>query len=156
MAIKSICKTNVTTIKKGATLKEASYLMQKNHVGSLVVTDSFNGQKIPIGIITDRDIALSLGSSTKSQKLIVENLMLNQIIAVKTSTGIFETVKLMQENGVKRLPVIDEDGVLFGIVSSDDLLNLFGEEISRLSKITKAQVKKEQGVRVPSEKHIQL
>lgn len=53
MAIDSICKTDVVTVPKNSTLKDVSTLMQKYHVGSVIVVESFDGKKFPAGIITD-------------------------------------------------------------------------------------------------------
>lgn len=156
MSIKSICKTDVVSIEKNSSLKEAAVLMQKKHVGSLIVTEGFNGKKIPCGIITDRDITLTVGSSQNPQDLHVEQIMQNQPITVKTSEGIFETIVRMREHGIKRLPVVTEDGSLYGVISADDILTLMSEEINNLAKITETQVKIEQGIRKPTARQIQL
>lgn len=156
MSIKSICKTNVTTVERGATLSAVSQLMQQRHVGSIVVTEKFNGKSAPCGIITDRDVALVLGSSPKPHELKVENIMQSQPITSKVNDGIFEVIVKMREYSIKRLPVVNEDGSLFGIVSADDLLNLMGEEINNLAKITESQVRIEKGIRMPVEKYFQI
>lgn len=152
MAIQSICQTDVVTIPRKCTLKEVSQLMQRRHVGCVIVTELHDNKLFPAGIITDRDIALTVGFSEKPQELIVDNIMHSQPITSKRSEGIFETVLKMNEYGIKRLPVINEDGSLFGIVCSDDLLNLFGEEILALGKVTESQIQKEKGFRLPVEK----
>jgi CBS domain-containing protein len=50
----------------------------------------------------------------------------------------------MRENGINRMPVVNDDGSLFGIVCADDLLSFMSDEISNLAKITVTQIKKEQ------------
>ena len=152
MPIKSVCKTNVVTVDRGTTLLNVSNVMQKNHVGSVVVVEGLNGKKIPSGIITDRDIALALGSSPRPQDLRVENIMQSLPITIKVTEGIYETIVKMRESGVKRLPVINEDGTLCGIVCADDLLGLMSEEINNLAKINETQMNKEKGIRLPSGK----
>lgn len=156
MSIKAICKTNVASIERGATLSAVSQLMQQRHVGSIVVTETLDGKKIPCGIITDRDIALVLGSSSKPQEVRVENIMQSQPITAKYSDGIFEVVLKMRENGIKRLPVLSKDGSLFGIVCADDLLSVMAKEINNLARITESQVRREEGINLPVEKHIQI
>lgn len=155
MPIKSVCKTEVITASKEASLKDISQLMQKHHVGCVVVTDINNGMRIPAGIITDRDVALCIDASLKPQELRVENIMRSKPFTVKSDEGIFETIVKMREHGVKRLPVVSEDGSLFGIVCADDLLNLMAEEISNLANITDKQVKKERGFRMQFERVVQ-
>lgn len=154
MSIRSICNTKVVTIPKNTTLHDVSNLMQNKHVGSVVVIELFEGRKIPAGIITDRDIALALGSSPKASEMKVEQIMQSAPITVNENEGIYETVVRMRKYGVKRLPVTKEDGTLFGIVSADDILSLMGDEISNLAKINENQFRNEQGVKLPTEVHM--
>jgi len=156
MTIKNICKTDIVTIERTALLKKVSGLMQSQHVGCVVVVDALDGKKLPVGIITDRDIALVLGSSSKPQDLLVEHIMQSAPITVNKTDGIFETILKMRVNGVKRVPVIDDSGALYGIICADDILELMAEEVSNLSKINDVQVKKERGVRMPTERSLQI
>jgi CBS domain-containing protein len=151
MPIKSVCTTKVVTIQKGATLQDVSNLMQKYHVGSIIVTEGFNGKRTPLGIITDRDVALALGPSPRPKEIKVEQIMQSVPITAEENDGIYETIFKMRKNGVKRLPVVHDDGSLMGIVSADDLLGLMGEEITNLSKINEVQIRNEQGVKIPVE-----
>lgn len=156
MSLISICKTEVVTIDRKSTLKSVSELMQKKHVGSVIVTEGYNGQRIPVGIITDRDIALSLGSAAKPQDIVVEVIMQTHPITAKSSDGIYETIVKMRENGIKRLPVVMDDGSLFGVITADDLLVLMGEEINNLARIPETQITHEQGLRKPAPKSVQF
>ena len=152
MSINSVCNKKVVTIQKHSTLEEAANLMHKNHVGCLVVVEAFNGGLIPAGIITDRDIALSIGSIQKAKEIRVEQIMQTHPVTVKESEGIYETIVKMRTHGIKRVPVVHLDGSLFGIVSADDLLHFMGEEISNISNINEIQLKKEQGINISTEK----
>lgn len=156
MWLKSICKTNVVVAEKNSSLKLISELMLKHHVGSVVVVEGFNGKRIPCGIITDRDIALALGSAFKPQEIGVEQIMRSHPITIKSSEGLFEAAVKMREYGVKRLPVVTDDGALFGIICADDILTLMSQEINNLSQITETQIKIENGIRMPVEKHLQI
>lgn len=156
MSLLSVCQTEVVTMDRKSSLKSVAELMQKKHVGSVVVTDGFNGQRIPVGIITDRDIALAIGSSPRPQDIIVEVIMQSHPITVKTSDGIFETIVKMRENGIKRLPVVMDDGSLFGIITADDLLVLMGQEINNLAQIPETQVNHERGIRKPTAKQLSI
>ncbi|MEK6624592.1 MAG: CBS domain-containing protein [Bdellovibrionota bacterium] len=156
MTIKSLCKTDVVTLDRKSTLSSVSDVMQKKHVGCVVVVEPLNEKRIPAGIITDRDIALALQSSTRPQDLRVEHIMQSMPVTINVNAGIFETVRKMRDEGIKRLPVINEDGSLYGIVCADDLLTLMSEEIYNLSKINERQLNNEKGIRLPSEKAIQM
>ncbi len=149
MSIGSICSTFVATVEEEATLSEASQRMRENHVGSLVVTKPYDGRQIPCGIITDRDLALVMGTSPNPQNLHVKQLMRAQPIVIAASEGVFETMVRMRENGIKRLPVVDEGGFLVGIVCADDLLSLLAKEFSFLARIGEVQTRHEQTMTTP-------
>jgi CBS domain-containing protein len=151
MAVKKVCNTNVITIEKDATLREAVRLMSLKHVGSVVVTESRGENKFPVGVITDRDIALALDTSDSPLVMKVEVVMQSHPITINAEDGIYDTILKMQAHGVKRMPVLNNDGALYGLVSADDLLSLMGEEINSLSKITHNQMMNERGVRLPVE-----
>lgn len=146
MAIGSICKTNVVTIKKGVTLAEVSRLMQEKHVGSVVVTENYSGREFAAGIITDRDIAVAVGAFQAARDLKVEEVMRPNPITVSKTKGIFETTEIMQRNGIKRLPVVNDDGSLYGVISADDLLDLLSIEMGNLAKLSDVQTKMEKGI----------
>ena len=86
----------------------------------------------------------------------VEQIMQSHPITIAKSEGLFQAIKKMREHGIKRLPVVDNDGSLFGVVSADDLLMLMAEEIGELAKICEIQVSNEKGVRLPAEKKVRL
>lgn len=154
MAIKSICTSNVVTIKKTATLTDAVKLMANNHVGSIIVVEIIGERIMPLGILTDRDIALTIGNSQKPGAIKVEQVMQSAPVTISENDGIYEAIFKMQEFGVKRLPVIQADGSLIGIVSKDDILKLIAEEINHLSKINVNQIRNEQGLNLPVGKHL--
>lgn len=151
MTIKKLCTQSVITIKKEATLKAVSELMLKNHIGSIVVVETINGKQIPSGIVTDRDIALTVGTMDKPGEIRVEQIMQSYPIVIKESDSLYDTITKMNKNGVKRLPVINEDGALCGIISADDILTLMGNEIGQLTKIQESQMKNEKGIKTSSE-----
>ncbi len=156
MSIKSICKTKIVTVGKNSTLKDVAAVMQMHHVGCVIVTEGMDGKRIPAGIITDRDIAMAVGASLKPQDIRVDQVMQSHPMTINADDGIFETVLRMKDMGVKRLPVVNTDGSLFGLISSEDLLSLMAEEINNLAKISEVQIKNEKGVRMPKESHIEI
>lgn len=156
MSIKDICQTDAVSISKDSTLKQAAQKMSDFHVGSLIVTNVYNNKEFPSGIITDRDIALCMSSSEKPQDIKVELIMQSNPVTIKYTDGIYVAAKIMLENAVKRLPVVNDDGSLYGIVSADDILSLVGEETYNLTRLTGSQILKERGVRMPSKEYLQI
>ena len=151
MAIESLCKPRVVTVERNATLKNVSGLMRKEHVGCVVVTEMRKGKKTPVGVITDRDIALALDSSQNPQDVLVERIMQGDPVTASATDGVYETVLKMRVNGVRRVPVLNEEGSLCGIICADDLLLLMGEEMNSLARIIDSEVQREQGDWLPSE-----
>lgn len=154
MSIESICRINVVTAEKSTPVRAIAVLMQQNHVGSVVIVENFDGGKIPAGIITDRDLALSIGEEVDLGSLRAVDLMQAQPVIAKLSDTVFTVAKTMARNGIKRLPVVKKDGSLFGIICADDVLREIAAEMSSLSEIAGAQIKKEAKVRLPTMRQV--
>jgi len=104
--------------------------MRDRNVGAVVVVE---GQK-PVGIITDRDLALALGARGVASGAPVQNVMTAPVRTIPEAAGIFGATQCMRDAGVRRLPIVDKDGHLTGIVSLDDLLRLLGGELYNLAE----------------------
>ncbi len=104
------------TCSPESSLKEASQTMKAGNCGALPVTDK---QKKVVGIITDRDICLALSedATTPSENVPVSEIMHTHVHTVKESASMDEALKQMRSNHVGRLPVVDENGRLAGILS---------------------------------------
>ena len=136
MTIASICSRAAIAIRRSDSVTEAARLMRMHHVGSLVVVDDDErGFRIPVGFLTDRDITVSVTALELDPSIITVNeVMVDSVICVSETAGIAETVSLMRDKGVRRLPVVDETGALAGIVTADDLIALFAGELSGLAE----------------------
>ena len=117
------CVKPVATVTRASTVAEAAALMRKHHVGALVIVDDSNGARKPLGIVTDRDIAIEVvAAGLVPATVTVGEIVQRPVTTVTEDAGWAETVRLMSVNGVRRLPVVDAAGGLIGIVSFDDLL----------------------------------
>ena len=135
MPIGDICNREVVFSHRNQTVREAALLMREYHVGDLVVVEE-NGKRKPVGIVTDRDIAISIVAlGLDPDVLTVGGIMGPDLVTVRENQGVFETIQQMRFKGVRRLPIVGEDGALVGIVAVDDLLALFADELSELSKV---------------------
>ncbi len=119
------------TATPGTTVAEVAELARTENVGSVVVVDGDE----PVGIVTDRDIALRVvadgadpGSTTAS------DVMTADPTTVEVGTGIMEVSREMVGAGVRRMPVVD-DGGLVGIVTLDDLNRLLVGELGNLAGV---------------------
>ena len=134
MAIGEICSREVVFIARSESCAQAARLMRENHVGSLVVVAKVGTPLMPIGMITDRDLAVGvMALGLDPEKTLVEAVMRPRIALVRENEGLGRAIALMRAEGVRRLPVVDADGNLVGVLAADDLIELFAEELSGLA-----------------------
>jgi CBS domain-containing protein len=136
MSIGEFCNREVVFATRKTSIIEATQLMRKFHVGNLVVVDVVEGKRVPIGIVTDRDIVIEIiAESLSIDDFIVGDIMSPQLVSVQENEGVFETIRLMRAHGIRRIPVINHEGELVGIISVDDMLDLLAEELAELAKV---------------------
>jgi CBS domain-containing protein len=136
MPIGEFCNREVVFATREMSLPEAAQLMRKYHVGDLVVVDEVGGKRVPVGIVTDRDMVIEvIAEALEFDKFSVGDMMGPNLVSVQESEGVFETIRLMRTQGVRRIPVVNQQGELAGIVSVDDILDLLAEEMAELAKV---------------------
>ncbi|SEK56227.1 CBS domain-containing protein [Nitrosovibrio tenuis] len=144
MPIGEICSRDVVIVKRNDTILEAARLMRQHHVGDVVIVEERGGLRIPVGIVTDRDIVLEIMATELDPTVItVGDIMEQDLVTVKESMGIFEAIQYMRSKTVRRLPVVDENGALLGILALDDLLELLSEELLAIARLVRYQQRKE-------------
>jgi CBS domain-containing protein len=144
MPIGEFCNREVVFATREMSLQEAAQLMRKFHVGDLVVVDEVDDKRVPVGIITDRDMVIEIISqSLDVNEFSVGDIMSSQLISVQENEGVFETIRLMRIKGIRRIPVVNHEGGLEGIVSADDLLDLLAEEMAELAKVAPREQERE-------------
>lgn len=144
MTVGKICNREVVIVDKTASIPEAARLMREYHVGDLVVVEEKAGKRIPVGIVTDRDIVLEvIAEGVDMNDINVGDIMSNSLVTARESDGMLETIKMMRVKGVRRLPVINDDNELVGILSVDDLIDLFSEQIVDLARLIAKEQKRE-------------
>ncbi len=149
MPIGDLCQSHVATIDRNSTVHQAARLMREQHVGDVIVCDKTDGKMVPVGILTDRDIVVGLiALDIPTQNVRVEDVMTPTLVTVASDKGVFETIQLMEKYGVRRMPVVDPNGSLCGIVSSGDLLGLLSEEIVSISRLSERQKMREREIRL--------
>lgn len=144
MPIGEICNRDTVVVKRDDTVLDAAKLMRQHHVGDVVVVEERDGVQIPVGIVTDRDLVVEIMATELDHTVItVGDIMEQELISVKESVGIFEAIQYMRSKTVRRLPIVDENGALVGILSLDDLLELLSEELLAIAKVVNYQRQKE-------------
>jgi CBS domain-containing protein len=136
MTIGKVCNREVVFIHAQASVPEAARLMREYHVGDLVVIKEKTGKRVPVGIVTDRDIVLEvIAEGVDMDDVSVGDIMSDKLVTARESDGLLETIKLMRAKGIRRLPVVNDDNELVGILSVDDLINLLSEQIVDLARL---------------------
>jgi CBS domain-containing protein len=117
MKVSEVMTSDVQTVSADQTAREAANFMLRAEAGSIPVTD---GDKV-IGIITDRDIAVRGVAEGRGPDTPVRELMSDGIICAHEDDDVQDVAKRMSQEQVRRLPVLDHDKRLVGIVSLGDL-----------------------------------
>ena len=149
MAVGEICNREVVITEKSASVVDAARLMRTHHVGDLVVVEEKGGRNQPVGIVTDRDIVVEVvAAGVNPDALKVGDIMGSEVATVRESEGLFEALRYMRDKGVRRMPVVDREGGLVGILTLDDLLSLLAEEMTELAKLVSHERQREAAARI--------
>ena len=131
MTTGDICTRNVVVAAKTEMLVDAAQRMRTSHVGAVVIVESKGGRQVPIGIVTDRDIVVSVvaGDPDHLNFMLVSDMMTTDVITARADDSLDSAIRLMQQHGIRRLPIVDVEGGLVGILTLDDVLKyLVGEQ----------------------------
>jgi signal-transduction protein with cAMP-binding, CBS, and nucleotidyltransferase domain len=136
MPIEDLARKDVVSASPGTSVPELAQRMRDENVGSVVITD----ENAPTGIVTDRDLTTRvLAEESASADRTAEEVMSTDLCAVGPDSGFYEATQVMSENGVRRLPVCDENDELVGIITADDLTELLADENQQLASVIQAQ-----------------
>lgn len=130
MEVGGLCRYRAVTIGPGADLVEAARLMRECHVGFLVVSDG----GLPLGVITDRDIVLeAVAAEVDPRAVTVGDTMTAQAVTLAAATPLEEALDTLRIAGVRRAPVVDDDGRIVGVLSIDDVLDHLALQLGALA-----------------------
>jgi CBS domain-containing protein len=124
-------KKDVASVAPDATIRRTAHLMRERGVGAVVVVDAKNK---PVGIVTDRDVAMALAVDERDPDALVREIMPGELITIGENEGIFNATQYIFGYQIRRLPIVDGDGRLVGIVTMDDLLGLLARELGNLAE----------------------
>jgi CBS domain-containing protein len=131
--IGKICNRNVTYIDETADIHKVAELMSQSHVDAIVVIETRNDIKKPIGLVTDRDIIVKvLAKEISHENFKINDIMSREMICFRENEEVMDTLRIMSMEGVRRVPVVSKEGDLVGILSIEDLFELLADEFSNL------------------------
>jgi CBS domain-containing protein len=126
---------NPRTIEAATTAKEAASVMKSEDVGSIPIVD---GDRL-VAIVTDRDIALRIVAEGKGAETTVGEIASRDLVTIDPEQTLDEAARLMGQHQLRRLPVVEEDGKLVGILAQADVAQaghdtLTGDVVQKISQ----------------------
>jgi CBS domain-containing protein len=133
--VQEVMTSNPTTVRPDSPATEAAQIMKKEDTGIVPIAD---GDRLA-GVITDRDLTLKIVAEGGSPETTVGELASKDLVTIDPQQSLEEAARLMAEHQVRRLPVVEEDGRLVGILSQKDVAEaghdtLTGEVVQRISQ----------------------
>lgn len=120
MKVESIMVEKPAACSPETNLAEAAALMWEHNCGALPIVD---GEEHVVGVITDRDICMAVGTRNKlASEIRAGEVMSGNVYACTTSNTLEDALSNMREHRVRRIPVVDNDGHLRGIISTSDIV----------------------------------
>jgi signal-transduction protein with cAMP-binding, CBS, and nucleotidyltransferase domain len=145
--VTTVMDRNVVILDDSACINEAARQMEMNKVTSLLVKDFRTG--LPIGIVTERDIIYrAVAKSLGMFKVKIAKIMTTPLITVDKQTSCIKAIKIMRENSIRRLPIVDQ-GKIMGVVT---LMSIVGNMPLRnidLVELEKPEISESPALRCP-------
>ena len=134
MKTSELCRRAAVTANADATLAQVSKLMRREHVGSVVVVEE--GSDKPIGIVTDRDIVLEVVAAGLDPLTITAcEVMTPSPVVTQADDDVWWALKVMRDRGVRRLPIVDAQQRVTGIIALDDVMQHVGSTMSDIAQL---------------------
>jgi CBS domain-containing protein len=133
--IRDVMTPNPVAVEPSTPAREAARLMKEQDTGAIPIVEDGRA----VGMITDRDLAIRLLAEGRDPETPVGELASKQLVTIDPDQTLEEAARLMAEHQVRRLPVVEEDGRLVGIVAQADIARhghdtLTGEIVEEISK----------------------
>ena len=112
-------------------------MMQKYHVACLIVVEERGKDRMPIALVTDRDLVVKgiTEASAKLETMQVARVMSEELVTARDTERMYDVRKKMRARGVRRIPVVDADDRLQGIIAFDDMVEWMAQELADLAQL---------------------
>ena len=135
ISVSDVMTKDVKVEEQNQNIFALSKIMSDNNIGSVIVIDNHNTRN-PVGIVTERDIIRILG--TLKPDLIqtpAKELMTHPIIPLSSQATVADAIKLMNERKIRRIPIVDKNNKLVGIVTENDIFKIVANSKDLLTSI---------------------
>ena len=117
MSVGEICNREVVICRPDDSIQEAAKVMRDQHVGDVIIAEERENSCVPVGILTDRDIVIELlAEEVDVNSVTCADVMSSELITAKEDDEILATIELMRDKGIRRIPVVNQQGGLEGIL----------------------------------------
>ena len=138
------CNREVVVVDEERSITQAAEIMREYHVGDVVICKVKYGKQVPVGIFTDRDIALEIvAKGTDPESISVSDAMSFDLTTVTEDDDLMHVIEVMRDKGIRRVPVVDADEALVGILTVDDIVDLLSEVLIDLAHLVDRQKRRE-------------
>lgn len=136
MPVADIARTDVMTASRDQSAGNLATVMKEENVGSVIIETDDE----PVGIVTDRDLVIDvLEPRADPTTVTAEEVMTETPVTVGGEQGVFDAIRTLHESSVRRLPVVDGDDSVAGIVTLDDLVVMLSDELDSLGDVIEAE-----------------
>ncbi|MCT9809045.1 CBS domain-containing protein [Acidovorax sp. Be4] len=144
-----ICTREVAIAFRHTDLATAAKLMREYHVGALVVVDETQDLRTVAGLLTDRDIVISvIAPELAPETLRVGEVMSAKPVTVTEDASLLDVMRSMRAHGVRRIPVVTDQQELVGLVALDDILEVLAQELGLLAATIGTGIQRERAQRL--------
>ncbi len=138
--VSDIMIRNVKTAEENQSINAIAKMMSDNNIGSVVIVKS-NEASVLAGIITERDIVRIAGaaqtlSSTTLLQLVARDIMSKPVITINAGSSIQDAIQSMKLNNIRRLPVVNREGKMVGIITDKDIFRAIINNQSLVASIS--------------------
>ena len=140
MRVDRVFTRRVIATTRSASLSEAAAAMRRYQVGTLLVVEDGSAPGRPIGIVTDRDLALQ---GLASEATSVAEAMTPVVATIREDADVHEALETMRAHGVRRLVVTGRGGDVVGILSIDDVVDGLAADLASASAVLKGEIRRD-------------
>jgi CBS domain-containing protein len=143
-----VCTRVVAIAFRSTSVTEAARVMREQHVGCLIVVDDTPSGRRLAGLLTDRDIVTAVvAHGLDVRTLRVEDVMTTDVATAGEADSILDVTQTMRRKGVRRVPVVDAQGGLIGVVAFDDVIEIIAEQMQLLARAVGRERQREESMR---------
>jgi CBS domain-containing protein len=138
MPIDRLIRRPARTLGPDASCVEAAAMMRDHQIGAVVVTDD---DRRVLGIVTDRDLAVRvIAAGLDPRRVALREVMSGEPIYLSRTRNVAQLLATMRELAVRRVPVVDDDGRVLGLISFDDALVLLADQLEDLAEVIRKEI----------------